>query len=101
MHDQLFMFLGEAVANEVAGYRSGARHALMIFSAGQSLEAAVVPAGRFAQDSGWQYVELKRCEEIGDDTDLIDDDTLRQAADIAKERGQCIVVYADEIPLNA
>jgi hypothetical protein len=100
MHGQLYMFAGEAIANEVAGHRAGGRHALMIFSADRSLSVAQSQAIKFAQASGWLHVELRQCEEIGDDTDLIDDDTLRQAAEIAVERGRCIVVYADEIPLN-
>lgn len=80
--------------------RAGGRHALMIFSSNQSFAVAQGQAIKFAQASGWAHVELRRCEDIGEDAEIIDDDTLRKAAQIAVERGQRIVVYADEIPLK-
>ena len=101
MIDQLFMFLIHAVADHAADYRPGARHALMLYAAAHSIEAAQHRAIDFAVEKGWRHIEFKRGKEINSDLDLIKDDTLRSAAAKALESGAALVVYADEIPIDA
>jgi hypothetical protein len=101
MKDRLFMHLMEAVAESAAAFRPGARHALMVFATGPDADAAQLSAVEFVVSKGWALVEPRRAKEIDWDTESIADDTLRSAADSARERGGALVVYQDEIPLDA
>lgn len=101
MMDHLRMFLVHAVADHAADYRPGARHALMLYATAHSIEAAQHRARDFAAAKGWSHIEFRRGKEINSDPDLIEDDTLRSAAAKALQSGAALVVYADEIPVDA
>lgn len=98
MSDDLFMFLMQGVAETVPRYRPGARHALMIFVTGPSLNMAQDHAAEFAASKGWSFVEPKRGKIIGTDTSSISDRTLRAAAEAALESEGSLVIYGIEIP---
>jgi hypothetical protein len=49
---------------------------------------------------GWLLPQIKRGKQVSD-PDVIQDDVLRSAAEGALPDGNCIVVYKDEIALNA
>ena len=101
MQASLFMFLIEAVAGTECQYRSGARHALLVFVRGDDLDESRRPALDCVEKQGWQFVEVKRAKEVSTDTAEIADETLRAAATHALEAGNSIIVYQDEIPNNA
>lgn len=97
---RLFMFLVHGVAASDCDYRSGARHALMIFATGPALDAAQSTAVKFVTGKGWTMIEPRRATEIVDE-EIITDDTLRAAAESALEHGSAFVVYGDEIGPDA
>ncbi|PTS81848.1 hypothetical protein DBR21_17990 [Caulobacter sp. HMWF009] len=101
MAQDLFVFLAQGVASELSGYRAGARHALLLYSTGLSLESAQQSAVTFAQDNGWLHVEAQRSKATSSDTDLISDATLRAAAEAAVRSGQGLVVYQSELASDA
>ncbi len=69
----------------------------MIFATGGTLDDARDLAIRFALDGGWGFVRVKRVTQIYD-TAAIEDETLRETAEEARETGCALVVYTDEIP---
>lgn len=94
------MFSAHGVAAAASGYRAGARHALMLFATGASVNDARTEAIAGAAGNGWMLVEIKREKELDGETALIDDDVLRSAAEVAITDGSSVVVYAQEIPPN-
>jgi hypothetical protein len=101
MTRQLYIHLAQGIANEVDGYRTGARHALIIYATGDSLIDGQSKALEFATQNGWTFVEVQSGAEIGNDSTIIEDEMQRAAAESAFENGGCIVVYRDEIPADA
>ena len=99
--DQLYIFLAEAIATEATGKRPGARHALMLYASGSTIDWARSRATKHADEAGWLHVEVKREKESNRDTGLIDDPTSRMAADAALARGSAIVIYGNEIPTHS
>jgi len=99
--DQLYIFLAEAIATEATDKRPGARHALMLYASGSTLDWARGRATKHADDAGWLHVEVKREKELNRDTSLIAEPTLRTAADAAVARGSAIVIYGNEIPTHS
>lgn len=95
------MFRAEGVAQQASNYRTGARHALMLFATGPSLDLARVEAVTGATGRGWTHIEVKREKELDDDVTNITDEVLRSAAEFALLEGNAIVVYAQEIPLDS
>lgn len=99
MSEQLFVFVAVAVADEGSTYRSGARHALMLFATGPSIEVAQQKAVTGAETAGWSFVGVQRGKFIeGADSD---DETLTAAAEHALENGSALIVYGKEIPADA
>lgn len=99
--DQLYIFLAEAIATEATDKRPGARHALMLYASGSTMDCARGRATKHADEAGWLHVEVKREKELNRDTGLIADPTLRTAADAALARGSAVVIYGNEIPTHS
>jgi hypothetical protein len=97
---RLFMFFSHGIAGDCTGYRLGARHPIMAYVTGESLEEALDTATQFITKKGWLLLQVTRGKEVASDVDLIRDETLRSAAAAAVDRGAAIVVYETEIPLN-
>ncbi|XHS01715.1 hypothetical protein ACFB49_33230 [Sphingomonas sp. DBB INV C78] len=98
MPEIVTLHLAQAVAADVKGYRAGARHAMLIFIRGEPSDQDNARAREVAGKAGWIFVEIQRSKELGGDVELIEDDTLRDAAEHALQHGQCIVTYRDELP---
>lgn len=96
MADQLFIFAGRGVASEPSGYRSGARHPLMVFATAANFEAAVAAAAEFATLAGWLDLEFTKGE-VSLEPALLPNDQLKAAAERALEVGHAMVVYQTEI----
>ncbi|SFO84576.1 hypothetical protein SAMN04488060_0242 [Qipengyuania nanhaisediminis] len=101
MPTSLFIFLMEAVAGPASQYRPGARHALLVFVLGGTIEHCQQTAIECVENQGWQFVEPKRAKEVSTDIEQIADDTLRAAATHALNNGDAIIVYQDEIPSDS
>jgi len=93
------MFVAEAVADEGSTYRRGARHALMLFATGASIEDAQQKAVEGAEQVSWSFVTVKRGKAI--DGPDFDDETMRGAAEHALDSGSAMIVYQDEIATDA
>lgn len=91
----------EAVSGDETGYRPGARHAILVYGKGATLEDARTDTVSFVTLCGWLHVEVKRMKHISNDTTVIQDTILRESAEVAMQKGQAIVIYGDEIPPNA
>ena len=92
--------MAEAVAQEETGFRPGARHALLLWITAPDEEEARIRSLEAIGGKGWLLPQIKRGKQIGD-PDVIQDDVLRSAAEKALADGNCIVVYKDEIALDA
>lgn len=101
MGEALFIFSATAVATEATGFRPGARHALMLYGKAAAIACARYVAVRGAEKRGWSFVEIKRERDLDPDLAAIGDDTLRSAAQRAFSSGHSIIVYQDELPLDA
>jgi len=95
------VYLAEGVAADAAGYRPGARHAMLILVRGDASASLDGAAEGIAQASGWRYITLKKAAELDCDLASIEKGSLRSAVDYALEQGQALVVYRDEIPPDA
>ena len=100
MSPLISVHLARAIAVSSNGHRSGARHAMMIFVRRNASETGDALAIAAAKERGWTEVELGRSKVLDPDLDLIEDDTLRRAAEHAAIKGSSVVVYADELPLD-
>lgn len=101
MRASVFIFSAVGVATEATSFRVGARHALMLFGAAAEMGPARSTAVAGAEDNGWNFVEVQRQKELDADLSLIEDETLRSAAQDAARLGHSIIVYRDELPLNS
>lgn len=101
MNERLFIFLAQASAAITTRFRTGARHALMLYASGPDIVLARSKAVDGANGRGWTYIEVWREKEISSDTSAITDHVLRAAADDALRTGHSMVVYPDELPLNS
>jgi hypothetical protein len=100
MEERLFAFAAQGVADISAGYRLGARHALLVFATAPTIEEAWSKGATAAAEHGWIHVDLKRKREISADTSSITDESVRSAADSALMFGASLVVYPDEMPTD-
>jgi hypothetical protein len=96
-----FLCIGEAVAEAVAGFRSGARHAVVVLLTAPSRRAAMDQAQLIASKLGWRHITLTRAEEANGDSVWLDEETLRHAINVAKRRGHCVAVDVEEVPLDS
>lgn len=101
MDEVVFMFSATAVATESTRFRPGARHALMLYGKAAAVVSARSVAVAEAEKRGWSFVKVKREKELHPDLAAISDDTLRSAARRAFSAGHSIIVYRDELPLDA
>ncbi|RDE04860.1 hypothetical protein [Sphingomonas aracearum] len=101
MREAVFIFSAIAVATEDTGFRPGARHALMLYGKGVAVASARSVAIAGAEKQGWTFVEVKREKELHADLTAIEDDILRSAAQNATRSGHSMIVYRDELPLDA
>jgi hypothetical protein len=99
MPAQLFMFVADAIAEEGSEYRRGARHALMLFATGASIEDARDSAILGAESAGWSFVRVQRGKGI--DSPNFEDEVLRSSAEHALSTGSALIVYRDELPHNS
>lgn len=95
------MFLAEAIAGSATKKRPGARHALLIYASAPSLKDAEGVGASFLERHGWTLPVFKRGKEINPDTGLLDDETMRAAAEEAVEHGCSMIVYADALPRDS
>ena len=100
MNEPVFIFSAKGVASEATRLRAGARHALMLFGVGVELASARSAALAGAESKGWSFVEVERQKELDADLSLIEDETLRSAAEDAVRRGHSMIVYRDELPFD-
>lgn len=91
------MFLAEAIAGTATEKTPGARHALLIYASAPSLKDAEGVGASFLERQGWILPVFKRGKEINTDTGLLDDETMRAAAEGAVEHGCSMIVYADAL----
>ena len=97
----LFAFLAEAIAGTATKQTPGARHALLIYASAPSLKDAEGVGASFLERYGWTLPVFKQGKEVNADTGLLDDETMRAAAEDAVEHGCAMIVYADALPPNS
>lgn len=73
----------------------------MLYARGSEIESARLAAVAGAESRGWNFVEVQRQKEIDADLSAIEDETLRSAAQDASRLGYSMIVYRNELPLNA
>jgi len=100
MDEWLYVLRANAVAQEATGFRPGARHALLIFLTASDGIAARQKARDVTLKRHWLEVEVERIKQLHG-PDLIEDVSMRSAAEYALEKGDAIVVFKDEIPCDS
>ncbi|KIT15747.1 hypothetical protein [Jannaschia aquimarina] len=100
-HPGLFCFVGQAIASDPAPYRTGARHALLAFTTGDDADAARDLLDEAAEAHGWQHLRILQTKPLPNGARGIESGPLRDAAETALTNGASLVVWPDELPLDA
>ena len=101
MSGTLHVFTATAVADGVANRRPGARHALLVMTAGTSFTEAQDNARSLAEACGWTHITFTTGAKAAVAPTDLPEGVARSAYEVALRIGKAIVSYDDELVPDA